>query len=31
MTPIGPFKIDVGFNVNDPSIYGIAFQIGQSF
>lgn len=31
MTPIGPFKIDVGFNVRDPSIYGISFQIGQSF
>ncbi len=31
MTPIGPFKIDVGFNVHDPSIYGISFQIGQSF
>jgi len=31
MTPIGPFKLDVGFNVNDPSIYGISFQVGQSF
>lgn len=31
MTPIGPFKLDVGFNVNDPSQYGIQFQIGQSF
>ena len=31
MTPIGPFKLDVGFNVNNPSIYGISFQIGQSF
>ena len=31
MTPIGPFKLDVGFNVNDPAIYGISFQIGQSF
>ena len=31
MTPIGPFKLDVGFNVNDPSQYGISFQIGQSF
>jgi translocation and assembly module TamA len=31
MTPIGPFKMDVGFNVNDPSQYGILFQIGQSF
>ena len=31
MTPIGPFKLDVGFNINDPSQYGISFQIGQSF
>lgn len=31
ITPIGPFKLDVGFNTNDPSIYGIQFQIGQSF
>ena len=31
MTPIGPFKLDIGFNVADPSIYGISFQIGQSF
>ncbi len=31
MTPIGPFKMDVGFNVNDPSQYGVLFQIGQSF
>lgn len=31
MTPIGPFKLDVGMNVADPSIYGISFQIGQSF
>jgi translocation and assembly module TamA len=31
MTPIGPFKLDVGFNVDDPSIYAISFQIGQSF
>jgi translocation and assembly module TamA len=31
MTPVGPFKLDVGFNVEDPSIYGISFQIGQSF
>jgi len=31
LTPIGPFKLDVGFNVNDPSQYGISFQIGQSF
>ena len=31
MTPIGPFKLDVGVNIADPSIYGISFQIGQSF
>ena len=31
MTPVGPFKLDVAVNVNDPSIYGIHFQIGQSF
>jgi translocation and assembly module TamA len=31
MTPVGPFKFDVGFNVDDPNIYGISFQIGQSF
>jgi len=31
MTPIGPFKLDVGFNVHDSSQYGISFQIGQSF
>ena len=31
MTPIGPFKLDVGVNVNDPTIHGINFQIGQSF
>jgi translocation and assembly module TamA len=31
MTPIGPFKLDVGFNVQDPTQYGISFQIGQSF
>ena len=31
MTPIGPFKLDIGMNVADPSQYGISFQIGQSF
>ena len=31
MTPVGPFKLDVGFNIHDPSQYGITFQIGQSF
>jgi hypothetical protein len=23
--------LDVGMNINDPSSYGISFQIGQSF
>lgn len=31
MTPIGPFKLDIGVNSNDTSQYGISFQIGQSF
>ncbi len=31
LTPVGPFKLDVGMNVQDPSQYGISFQIGQSF
>lgn len=31
MTPVGPFKLDVGFNVNDPAQYAIQFQVGQSF
>jgi outer membrane protein assembly factor BamA len=31
VTPIGPFKVDVGFNSHDASQYGITFQIGQSF
>jgi len=31
MTPLGPFKLDVGVNVQEPSIYAISFQIGQSF
>ncbi|MEA2047688.1 MAG: BamA/TamA family outer membrane protein [Campylobacterota bacterium] len=31
MTPIGPFKLDLGMNVANPSQYGISFQIGQSF
>jgi len=31
MTPIGPFKVDAGFNVQDSSQFGISFQIGQSF
>lgn len=31
MTPIGPFKVDIGWNIHDTSQYGISFQIGQSF
>jgi translocation and assembly module TamA len=31
MTPIGPFKIDMGFNVKDSSQNAIHFQVGQSF
>jgi translocation and assembly module TamA len=31
MTPVGPFKVDVGWNIHDTSQYGISFQIGQSF
>lgn len=31
MTPIGPFKLDIGMNVNKTSDYAISFQIGQSF
>ena len=31
MTPIGPFKLDVGWNIHDSAQYGISFQIGQSF
>ncbi len=31
MTPIGPFKLDLGMNVSDSSQYGVSFQIGQSF
>ncbi|TNF43169.1 MAG: outer membrane protein assembly factor [Epsilonproteobacteria bacterium] len=31
MTPVGPFKIDAAVNVNEPSDYGILFQLGQSF
>lgn len=31
MTPIGPFKIDMGMNVNDRSQNAIHFQVGQSF
>ena len=31
MTPVGPFKVDMGMNVHDYKQYGISFQIGQSF
>ncbi len=31
MTPIGPFKIDMGFNVQNTSENAIHFQVGQSF
>ena len=31
MTPIGPFKIDMGFNVKKTSKNAVHFQVGQSF
>lgn len=31
MTPIGPFKIDMGMNIKDSSQQAIHFQVGQSF
>ena len=31
ISPIGPIKLDLGMNVNDPSQNAIHFQIGQSF
>jgi translocation and assembly module TamA len=31
MTPLGPFKIDMGMNVNNRSQNAIHFQVGQSF
>ena len=31
MTPIGPFKIDMGLNVKDSNQNAIHFQVGQSF
>ena len=31
MTPIGPFKIDMGVNIKDRSQNAIHFQVGQSF
>ena len=31
LTPIGPFKIDLGFNIHDRSENAVHFQVGQSF
>lgn len=31
ITPVGPFKIDIGANINDISQFGVQFQLGQSF
>ena len=31
MTPIGPFKIDMGFNVKNRRQNAVHFQVGQSF
>ena len=31
MTPLGPFKIDMGFNINKTSENAVHFQVGQSF
>ena len=31
MTPIGPLKIDYGFNIHEPSINRFSLMIGQSF
>jgi translocation and assembly module TamA len=31
MTPMGPFKMDIGMNVADVRQFGISFHIGQSF
>lgn len=31
MTPVGPFKLDFGFNIADYSENGFHFQVGQSF
>ncbi len=31
LTKIGPLKVDIGFNTEDPSINAIHFLIGQSF
>ena len=31
LTPIGPFKIDMGFNLKNKREHAIHFQVGQSF
>ena len=31
LTPIGPFKIDMGFNVHNTEEKAVHFQVGQSF
>ena len=31
LTPIGPFKIDMGMNIKDSSQSAVHFQVGQSF
>jgi len=31
LTPIGPFKIDMGMNIKDGSQSAVHFQVGQSF
>jgi translocation and assembly module TamA len=31
LTPIGPFKIDMGINIKDGSQSAVHFQVGQSF
>jgi len=31
MTPIGPFKIDMGMNIKDSTQRAVHFQVGQSF
>ncbi len=31
LTPIGPFKIDMGMNIKDRSQNAVHFQVGQSF
>lgn len=31
LTPIGPIKFDIGFDIKDHSQYALHFQVGQSF